>query len=205
MPPWPNFPPWHCLDSQLPSNTDLSLLCHNDESGRTLRLRTTCTVFPILTWKRASRHFLKISTSKSALNVVCVLTILTWKCASLLNISISKSAPKLKCFVHLDVETYFAPQRCAPFPNLNFQKSEPHHHCWQGPVPRLMIRQIVLENFKSYGGVKVQGWDRLETSGDRRWPMSQQCTDTLWMHLFLRTTYKDFVFHMQLQITHIAI
>ena len=42
MPPWPNFPPWPCLDSQLPSNTELSLLCHNDESGRTLRLRTTC-------------------------------------------------------------------------------------------------------------------------------------------------------------------
>ena len=41
MPPWPNFPPWPCLDSQLPSNTELSLLCHNDESGRTLRLRTT--------------------------------------------------------------------------------------------------------------------------------------------------------------------
>jgi len=42
MPPLPNFPPWPCLDSQLPSNTELSLLCHNDESGRTLRLRTTC-------------------------------------------------------------------------------------------------------------------------------------------------------------------
>ena len=43
MPPWPNFPPWPCLDSELPSNTELSLLCHNDESGRTsLRLRTTC-------------------------------------------------------------------------------------------------------------------------------------------------------------------
>ena len=42
MPPWPNFPPWRpCLDSQLPSNAELSLLCHNDESGRTLRLRTT--------------------------------------------------------------------------------------------------------------------------------------------------------------------
>eukprot|EP00435_Cladocopium_sp_Y103_P054736 s613_g17.t3 len=27
----------------------------------------------------------------------------------------------------------------------------------KGPVPRLMIRQIVLENFKSYGGVKVIG------------------------------------------------
>ena len=42
MPPWPNFPPCPCLDSQLPSNTELSLLCHNDESGRTLRLRTIC-------------------------------------------------------------------------------------------------------------------------------------------------------------------
>ena len=42
MPPWPNFPPWPCLDSQLPRNTELSLLCHNDESGRMLRLRTTC-------------------------------------------------------------------------------------------------------------------------------------------------------------------
>ena len=47
MPPWPNFPPWPCLDSQFPSNTELSLLCHNDESGRTLRplrLRTTCSI-----------------------------------------------------------------------------------------------------------------------------------------------------------------
>ena len=48
MPPWPNFPPWPCLDSQLPINTELSLLCHNDESGRTLRLRTTC--FVQLSW-----------------------------------------------------------------------------------------------------------------------------------------------------------
>ena len=44
MPPWPNWPPWPCLDSQFPSNTELSLLCHNDESGRTLRLRTTCLI-----------------------------------------------------------------------------------------------------------------------------------------------------------------
>ena len=45
MPPWPNFPPWPCLDSQLPSNTELSLLCHNDESGRTLRLPTTYYIY----------------------------------------------------------------------------------------------------------------------------------------------------------------
>ena len=48
MPPWPNFPPWPCLDSQLPSNTELYLLCHTDESGRTLRLRTTCLSFTVL-------------------------------------------------------------------------------------------------------------------------------------------------------------
>ena len=52
MPPWPNFPPWHCLDSQLPSNTELSLLCHNDESVQTLRLRTTCSyVIPKANWQ----------------------------------------------------------------------------------------------------------------------------------------------------------
>ena len=51
MRPWPNFPPWPCLDSQLPSNTELSLLCHNDEPGRTLRLRTNYYIIyaPIIT------------------------------------------------------------------------------------------------------------------------------------------------------------
>ena len=57
-------------------------------------------VLYILTWKCASRyksvHFFNISTSKSALNVVC--------------------------FVHFDLEMCFAPQRRALFRRLNFQK-----------------------------------------------------------------------------------
>ena len=58
--------------------------------------------------------------------------ILTWKCASRHNgvhffdISTSKSGPKLRCFVHFDLEMCFAPQRRALFRHLNFQKwSEP--------------------------------------------------------------------------------
>ena len=34
----------------------------------------------------------------------------------------SKSGPTLKCFVHFDFEMCFAPQRCALFRHLNFQK-----------------------------------------------------------------------------------
>ena len=49
------------------------------------------------------------------------LTLLTWKCASRHNgvhffdISTSKSGPKLRCFVHFDLEMCFAPQRRAIF------------------------------------------------------------------------------------------
>ena len=55
-------------------------------------------------------------------------TLLTWKCASRHNcvhffdISTSKSGPKLRCFVHFDLEMCFAPQRRALFRHLNFQK-----------------------------------------------------------------------------------
>ena len=58
--------------------------------------------------------------------------ILTWKCASRHNgvhffdISTSKSGPKLRRFVHFDLEMCFAPQRRALFRHRNFQKwSEP--------------------------------------------------------------------------------
>ena len=61
-----------------------------------------------------------------------VLYILTWNCASyhnglhIFNISTSKSAPGLKHFVHFHLKMWFAPQRCALFQHLNFQKcSEP--------------------------------------------------------------------------------
>ena len=66
----------------------------------------------------------------------CALYILTWKCASRHNsvrffdISTSKSAPNLVCFVHVDFEMCFAPQRRALFRHLNFKKcSEPCALC----------------------------------------------------------------------------
>ena len=57
-----------------------------------------------------------------------VLYIFTWKCASRYNgvhffdIATSKSGPKLRRFVHFDLEMCFAPQRRALFRHLNFQK-----------------------------------------------------------------------------------
>ena len=61
-----------------------------------------------------------------------VFNILTWKCASRHNgvhffdISTSKSAPKLVCFVHFDLEMCFAPQRRSLFRHVNFQKRSEH-------------------------------------------------------------------------------
>ena len=58
----------------------------------------------------------------------CALYILTSKCVSRHNgvhffdISTSKSGPKLRCFVHFDLERCFAPQPRALFRHLNFQK-----------------------------------------------------------------------------------
>ena len=66
-------------------------------------------------------------TSKSGPNMWCF-NISTWKCASrhnsvhFFNISISKSAPRMVCFVHCDLQMFFAPQRRALFHHLNFQK-----------------------------------------------------------------------------------
>ena len=73
------------------------------------------------------------------------LTLLTWKCASRHNgvhfcdISTSKSGAKLVCFVHVDLEMCFAPQRRALLRHLNFQKwSENGVFCtfWLGNVLR---------------------------------------------------------------------
>ena len=58
--------------------------------------------------------------------------ILTWKCASRHNgvhffdISTSKSGPTMVCFVHVDLEMCFAPQRRALFRHRNFQKWSEH-------------------------------------------------------------------------------
>ena len=84
----------------------------------------------------------------------CVLYILTWKCTSRYNgvhffdISTSKSGPKLVCFVHFDLEMCFAPQRCALFRHLNFQKWSDHVvFCtfWLGNV----LRATTACNFSS--------------------------------------------------------
>ena len=64
----------------------------------------------------------KVVRTPSAFNM------LTSKCASRHNgvhffdISTSKSAPTLRCFVHFDFETCFAPQRRSLFRHRNFQK-----------------------------------------------------------------------------------
>ena len=64
-----------------------------------------------------------------------VLYILTWKCASRRNavhffiISASKSAPRMLCFVHFDLETRFAPQRRTLF-IISTSKSAPRMLCF---------------------------------------------------------------------------
>ena len=56
------------------------------------------------------------------------LNILSWKCASrhsgvqFFDIVTSKSGPKLRCFVHFDLEMCFSPQRRTIFGHLNFKK-----------------------------------------------------------------------------------
>ena len=80
------------------------------------KVARTCGVFNMLTSKRASRH-----------NGV-----------HFLDISTSKSGPDLVCFVHVDFEMCFAPQRRALFRHLNFQKwSVPLVFCtfWLRNVP----------------------------------------------------------------------
>ena len=64
------------------------------------KVARTCCAFNILTWKFASRH-----------NAV-----------HFFDISTSKSAPRLRCLIHFDLEMCFAPQRRALFQHLNFQK-----------------------------------------------------------------------------------
>ena len=60
------------------------------------------------------------------------LHILTSKCASrhngvhFFNRSTSKSGPTLRCFMHFDLGMCFAPQRCALFRHVNFQKWSEH-------------------------------------------------------------------------------
>ena len=108
--------------------------------GNVLRATTACT----------------FSTSQvpKVVRTWCVLCILTWKCASrhngvhLFDISTSKSGPNVVCFVHCDLVMCFAPQRCALFQHLNFQKwSQRGVFCtfWLGNV----LRATTACNFSS--------------------------------------------------------
>ena len=84
----------------------------------------------------------------------CVLYILTSKCASRHNgvyffdISTSKSCPRLRCFIHFDLQMCFAPQRHALLRHLNSQKwSAPGVFCtfWLAKV----LRATTACNFSS--------------------------------------------------------
>ena len=62
----------------------------------------------------------------------CALYFLTSECTSRQNgvhffdISTSNCGPSMVCFVHFDFEMCFAPQQCALFRHLNFQKWSEH-------------------------------------------------------------------------------
>ena len=68
------------------------------------------------------------SERQKAVRTPSAFNILTSKCASRHNgvhffdISTSKSGPSMVCFVRFDFEMCFAPQQCALFRHLNFQK-----------------------------------------------------------------------------------
>ena len=68
----------------------------------------------LLTWKCASRHngvhFFDVSTSKSALNLVCFVHFDLDMC-----FAPQHQLPKVRCFVHFDLEMCFVPQRRALF------------------------------------------------------------------------------------------
>ena len=54
-----------------------------------------------------------------------IISVVNAQCASTLSVApsrTSKSGPMLVCFVHFEIEMCFAPQRCALFRHLNFQK-----------------------------------------------------------------------------------
>ena len=96
-----------------------------------LRATTSCTFSTCQLPKTVrDREFLTLLTLKYALRHNGV---------HFFNISTSKSGPRIACFVHVDLEMCFAPQRRAIFRHVNFQKwSEPGVFCtfWLGNVLR---------------------------------------------------------------------
>ena len=91
----------------------------------------TPSVLYILTWKCASHHngvhFFEIWISKSGPKLVCFVHFdfkLTFSTSQLPKVV--RSWCVYVCFVHFDFKMCFAPERCALFRHLNFQK-------WSGP------------------------------------------------------------------------
>ena len=89
-------------------------------------------LFHYLNFQKCSEHvvFLPLLTSKCASRHSCV---------HFFNVWTPKSGPELKFFLHFDFEMCFAPQRCALFEHLNYQKwSEPtsFYNFWLGNVLR---------------------------------------------------------------------
>ena len=113
---------WQCAQSIAPAT-------QNDiwtsKSGPTLqfftRLTSTCA-------SATTAYTFWTSDLQKVLRGWCALYILTWKCASrhngvhFFNISTSKTPPKLRCFVHFDLDMCFAPQLRTLFEHLNFTK-----------------------------------------------------------------------------------
>ena len=116
--------------------------CSNNEAFWTLWLRNVPRATATCTFWTAQLP--KVLQQWSVLNT------LASKCASrhshvhFLNSSTSKSAPTMKCFEHFGFEMCLAPQPCALFEQLNFQKCSNNEAFWMclAPQPRALFEQL---------------------------------------------------------------
>ena len=110
---------------------------HNPRETRSERPKVvrTCSVFIILTSKRASRHngvrFFDISSSKSGPSMVCFVHFDLEMCFAPKRRAFFRhlNFQTLRCFVHVDFQMCFAPQRCALF-DISTSKSAPNLLCF---------------------------------------------------------------------------
>ena len=109
--------------------------CHAKQRFKAQKWREHVVLFTF--WLRNVLHATTACTFSSSqlpkvVRAWCSLHILTWKCATRHNdvhffiISTSKNAPNVRCFYLFHWQMCFAPQWCALFRHLNFQK-------WSGP------------------------------------------------------------------------
>ena len=131
--------------------------CHAKQRFKAQKWREHVVLFTF--WLRNVLHATTACTFSSSqlpkvVRAWCSLHILTWKCATRHNdvhffiISTSKNAPNVRCFYLFHWQMCFAPQWCALFRHLNFQKwSGPGVFCtfWLGNV----LRATTACNFSS--------------------------------------------------------